>query len=186
MASIDRTAYPQFKRNPVVRELVALYSVNEPELAFIVKHARQPASRLTLAILLKSFQRLRYFPALDEVPAAVVRHIRGALKFRIQVKPTQPSAVTRYRYHALVRQHVDFRAFEDGGLDVAARAMRDAAAVMGSSRWRCARRSTRSGRWTSCTTSSATVAASACSTCSTTSIAKDWPSRSTCRCPRLA
>lgn len=130
MASIDRTAYPQFKRNPVVRELVALYSINESELAFIVKHARQPASRLTLAILLKSFQRLCYFPSFDEVPAAVLRHIRGALKFRIQVKPTQPSAVTLYRYHALIRQYLDFRAFEENGLDVAARAMRDAAAVM--------------------------------------------------------
>lgn len=60
MASIDRTAYPQFKRNPVVRELVALYTVDESETAFIVKHARQPSSRLALAILLKSFQRLRY------------------------------------------------------------------------------------------------------------------------------
>lgn len=87
MASIDRTAYSQFKRNPVVRELVALYTVDESELAFIVKHARQPSSRLTLAILLKSFQRLRYFPALDEVPAVVFRHIRASLKFRIQVKP---------------------------------------------------------------------------------------------------
>ncbi|KZC17504.1 MULTISPECIES: Tn3 family transposase [unclassified Rhodanobacter] len=130
MASIDRTAYPQFKRNPVVRELVALYTVDESETAFIVKHARQPSSRLTLAILLKSFQRLRYFPALDEVPAAVLRHIRASLKFRIQVKPAQPSAVTLYRYHALIRKHLDFRPFEEGGLDVAARAMRDAAAIM--------------------------------------------------------
>ena len=130
MASIDRTAYPQFKCNHVVRELVALYSINEPEVAFILKHARQPARRLTLAILLKSFQRLRYFPALDEVPAGVLRHIRGNLKFRIQVKPAQPSTVTLYRYHSLIRQYLGFHAFEEGGLDVAARAMRDAAAVM--------------------------------------------------------
>lgn len=40
------------------------------------------------------------------------------------------SAVTLYRYHALIRKHLDFRPFEEGGLDVAARAMRDAAAIM--------------------------------------------------------
>lgn len=130
MTSIDRTAYPQFKRNLVVRELVAFYSITESEQAFIVKHARQPTGRLTLAILLKSFQRLRYFPALGDVPPAVVRHVRGALKFRMQVKPAQPSTVTLYRYHELIRQFLGYRAFEDGGLDVAARAMRDAAAVM--------------------------------------------------------
>lgn len=34
-----------------------------------------------------------------------------------------PSAVTLHHYHALIRQYLDFRAFEEGGLDVAARAM---------------------------------------------------------------
>ena len=75
MASIERTAYPQFKRNPVVRELVAAYTPTDAELAFITENARQPGHRLALALLLKSFQRLGYFPAVDEVPAAVVRHI---------------------------------------------------------------------------------------------------------------
>jgi len=70
MASIERTAYPQFKRNPVVRELVAAYTPTDAELAFITESARQPGHRLTLAMLLKSFQRLGYFPAIDDVPAA--------------------------------------------------------------------------------------------------------------------
>src|SRR5687768_16310847 len=68
MASIERTAYPQFKRNPVVRELVATYTPTEVEVAFVTEHARQPAHRLTLAILLKTFQRLGYFPSLEDVP----------------------------------------------------------------------------------------------------------------------
>lgn len=130
MASIDRTAYPQFKRNPVVRELVAFYTLSDTELVFVTQHARQAPSRLTLAILLKSFQRLKYFPALDDVPLAVIRHIRASLKFRMQIKPATPSTVTLYRYHQLVRKHLQFQAFEHGGLDVAARAIQDAAAVM--------------------------------------------------------
>lgn len=39
MASIERTAYPQFKRNPVVRELVVAYTPTDPELAFVAQNA---------------------------------------------------------------------------------------------------------------------------------------------------
>ena len=35
MASIERSAYPQFKRNPVVRELIAAYTPTDDELAFM-------------------------------------------------------------------------------------------------------------------------------------------------------
>ncbi len=130
MASIERTAYPQFKRNPVVRELVAAYTPTEGEIAFVAEHARQPAHRLTLAVLLKAFQRLGYFPALEDVPAAVVRHIRNELKYRAQVRPAPVAPNKRYRYYQRIRAFLQVRAFADGGLDVAARAMRDAAAVM--------------------------------------------------------
>ncbi|KAF1723461.1 Tn3 family transposase [Pseudoxanthomonas mexicana] len=130
MASIERTAYPQFKRNPVVRELVAAYTPTEAELTFVAEQARQPAHRLTLAVLLKAFQRLGYFPALEEVPAAVVRHIRGELKYRVQVKPAPVAPNKRYRYYQRIRAYLQVRAYADGGLGVAARAMNDAAAVM--------------------------------------------------------
>lgn len=130
MASIERTAYPQFKRNPVVRELVAAYTPTEVEIAFVAEHARQPAHRLTLAVLLKAFQRLGYFPPLEDVPAAVVRHIRNELRYRVQVKPAPVAPNKRYRYYQRIRAFLQVRAFADDGLDVAARAMHDAAAVM--------------------------------------------------------
>jgi hypothetical protein len=60
MASIERTAYPQFKSNPVVRELVAAYTPNEAEINFVFSQVRQPTHRLTLAILLEASQRLGY------------------------------------------------------------------------------------------------------------------------------
>ncbi len=130
MASIERTAYPQFKRNPVVRELVTAYTPTDAELAFITDSARQPGHRLTLAVLLKSFQRLGYFPAIDEVPAAVVRHLRNALRYRVQVKPADIAPNKRYRYFQRIRTYLQVHAYADGGLDVAARAIHEAAAVM--------------------------------------------------------
>ncbi|MFB0482358.1 Tn3 family transposase [Xanthomonas euvesicatoria] len=130
MASIERTAYPQFKRNPVVRELVAAYTPTDAEVAFVAEYTRQPAHRLTLTILLKTFQRLGYFPVLDEVPPAVMRHIRSALKLRVQVKPANLANASRYRYYRRIRQFLQVRAYSDGGLKIAARAVYEAAAVM--------------------------------------------------------
>ena len=130
MASIERTAYPQFKRNPVVRELVVAYTPTDAELTFIADNARQPGHRLILAILLKSFQRLGYFPAIDEVPAGVIRHLRNALRFRVQIKPADIAPNKRYRYFQRIRAYLQVRAYADGGLDVAARAIHEAAAVM--------------------------------------------------------
>jgi hypothetical protein len=87
VASIERTAYPQFKRNPVVRELIAAYTPNEAEINFVFLQVQQPTHRLTLGILLKTFQRPGYFVSIDRVPPSVVRHIRGALRLRVQIKP---------------------------------------------------------------------------------------------------
>jgi hypothetical protein len=80
--------------------------------------------------LLKAFQRLGYFVSIDRVPPSVVRHIRGALRLRVQIKPAEVGKNTRYRYHELIRAYLQVRPYAEGGLDIAARAIRDAAAVM--------------------------------------------------------
>lgn len=130
MASIERTAYPQFRRNPVVREIVSAYTPTDAEIAFVSAQARQPGHRLTLAVLLKSFQRLGYFPKFDDIPVTIIRHIRGALSFRVQVKPAAIGEATRFRYFQKILRYLDVRSYSEGGLAIAARAIRDAAATM--------------------------------------------------------
>ena len=130
MAAIERTAYPQFRRNPVVRELIRTYTPTEAELAFVVERTRQPGHRLLMMVLLKTFQRLGYFCAIDEIPPAVVRHIRGALKLRAKVKLGDIQPRTLYRYHAQIRRHLGVRDFAQDGLDLATRSIAEAAAAM--------------------------------------------------------
>lgn len=89
-----------------------------------------PGHRLTLAVFLKCFQRLGYFPSFDDVPASVVRHVRGALSYRVQIKPAAIGEATRFRYFRKILLHLDVRSYSDGGLAVAARAIREAAATM--------------------------------------------------------
>ena len=144
MAAIERTAYPQFRRNPVVRELVRTYTPTDAELEFVTERTRQPGHRLLLTVLLKAFQRLGYFCATDEIPLAVVRHIRGVLKLRAKVKLADIERRTLYRYHAQIRRYLGVRDFSQGGMDVAARSVAEAAAAT----------MTRTGRLTSVAPSS--------------------------------
>jgi hypothetical protein len=50
------------------------------ELAFIRANARGTSPTLTVAVLLKSLQRLGYLPRLQDVPFAIVTHIRLCLR----------------------------------------------------------------------------------------------------------
>lgn len=52
MASIERTAYPRFKRRPSAQELTEVYTPSAEELVFIREHARGqfPTHRVRVAI----------------------------------------------------------------------------------------------------------------------------------------
>ena len=75
MSSIHETAYPRFKPELTQRELEDVYTPNEGESKFIHRKGRTGPARLYLALLLKTVQRLGYFPMLHEVPVPVVSFI---------------------------------------------------------------------------------------------------------------
>lgn len=75
MSSIHETAYPRFKPELTQRELEDVYTSNEGESKFIHRKGRTGPARLYLALLLKTVQRLGYFPMLHEVPVPVVSFI---------------------------------------------------------------------------------------------------------------
>jgi hypothetical protein len=108
VASIERTAYPRFKRRPSAQELTEVYTPGAEELAFIREHARGPSPTLTVAVLLKSMQGLGYLPSLQDVPFAVVAHIRSCLR----LPPNTALDVgtrTLYRHHAAIREFLEVR-----------------------------------------------------------------------------
>lgn len=130
MAAIERTIYPRFDRLHLRTELRVGFILSEDEAHFIHKGAREPGHRLVLAVLLKSFQRLGYFPSFDDVPGPIVRHVRGQLQFRAQVQPAliQPNTVTRYERQ--IRAYLQARPFAEGGLEAATQVVTEAAAHM--------------------------------------------------------
>jgi Domain of unknown function (DUF4158) len=79
VASIDRTAYPRFKRVVWSRELAESFTSEAGEIEWARGKTTTEQHFLALAVRLKCYQRLGYFPKLDEVPEVVVGHVRGKL-----------------------------------------------------------------------------------------------------------
>ena len=71
MASVDRTAYPRFKRNISVRELHEAYSPSLDEMDWARGLTGTDDHLLSLLVWLKSCQRLGYFPRPGEIPGVV-------------------------------------------------------------------------------------------------------------------
>lgn len=68
MASIDRTAYPRFKRVVSVRELAEAFTPSADEAEWARGRSQGGSNLLALVVLLKCYQRLGYFPKLADVP----------------------------------------------------------------------------------------------------------------------
>ncbi|MFI6284662.1 DUF4158 domain-containing protein [Streptomyces sp. NPDC051018] len=73
MASVERTAYPRFKRLISARELVEFFTPTEAETEWVRERTRhRPGRVLALLVLLKSCARLGYFSDLGRVPLAAL------------------------------------------------------------------------------------------------------------------
>ena len=127
MASIERTAYPRFKRFMSVRELHVFYTPQPDEIVWAGEAAGSDEHLLALVTQLKVFNRLGYFPVLDEVPAEVVGHIRRDLRLPETTMPVYASTRTAERHRNLVRARSEVVYDPAGARKVAADAIEEAA-----------------------------------------------------------
>jgi hypothetical protein len=106
VASIERTAYPRFKGVIGARELDEVFTPTVDEIEWAHKKAKTQPGVITLIVLLKSFQRLGYFPRLGEIPASIVDHTRGAAGLEDDVTVTMESRRTMKRHRAFIRERL--------------------------------------------------------------------------------
>src|SRR6266705_4498565 len=105
MTSIDRTIYRRMKRSYTTKELIEAYTPTEEERRFVSTMTRTVQNQLNLMLWIKLFPCLGYFPALSEIPAPLVDHIRKALDLAVDVAPLYDLDRTLYRHHQLVREY---------------------------------------------------------------------------------
>jgi hypothetical protein len=103
LASIDRTAYPRFKRVVSARELAEAFTPTLDEVEWARSKTTTDQHSLALVVLLKCYQRLGYFPKLADVPAVVVEHVRGKLVLDEAVVAAHESDRTLWRHRDFVR-----------------------------------------------------------------------------------
>jgi hypothetical protein len=75
MPGIRDTAYPELKSALSAKELAEVYTPNFVELVWAEKRTREPAPRVSLLALLKTFQRLGYFVSLSDAPVSLLEHV---------------------------------------------------------------------------------------------------------------
>ncbi|MFC8095412.1 DUF4158 domain-containing protein [Streptomyces sp. NPDC057301] len=126
MASVERTAYPRFKRTMTSRELHQAFTPGTAEVIWARGKARSPEHLLALVVLLKSYQKLGYFPDLDDVPKLVVEHVRGLLELGDEVEPRHDSTRTAARQRDFVRERLGVRYDPEQARQVAAAALYEA------------------------------------------------------------
>ena len=129
MNAISRTAYPYFKQLPSPDELAKLYSPTADELALAKRRAHLVPNQLSFLVLLKSFQRLGYFPHPEVVPEPVISHIREQLGLDADVSAIAPAA-SRRRYYRVIREYLQVKPYGDAAEQVATTAIEAAVGVM--------------------------------------------------------
>lgn len=130
MASLDRTAYPHFKPNPTDKELAQFYTPTEAELELAGKHARGARPLFCFLILLKSFQRLGYFPSLRNVPQPIKEHLRlflGIAPEQLENLAVSYHSKSLYRYHTAIRAYLKVKIYDEQAQFIATKAVREAA-----------------------------------------------------------
>ncbi len=130
MALIERTAYPRFGRNPSAQELARFYTPTLREIDLARRITRGGESQqLAFLVMLKSFQCLGYFPDPEEVPEALVSHVRSRLGLGPDTLAVPPPR-SRQRYRDAIREHLGVKTFGGEARRLAMEMVSDAALSM--------------------------------------------------------
>ncbi|MFF3260925.1 DUF4158 domain-containing protein [Streptomyces sp. NPDC002932] len=158
MTSIERTAYPRFKRLITARELHVFFTPSEEERVWAEEVTDSDEHQLALLVALKSYQRMGCFPKAYDVPDQVVEFVRRAAELPESTLLVYASGRTAERYRSWVRERCQVRYDGPAARALAEETMRVEAASknnpadLPTSRWRSWSRpgwkSRGSPRWT--------------------------------------
>jgi Domain of unknown function (DUF4158) len=130
VTSVERTAYPRFKRHFTSKELTEIYTPTRAEIAFAYSTTKGQSNIFNLLIALKAFQRLGYFPKFSDLPHPIINHLRSCLKFPAEIIAGDDNSKTIYRHRTAIREYLQVNPFNKLGLHLAAASIHEAAQVM--------------------------------------------------------
>ena len=129
VTSIERTAYPQFKRLTSARVLHVFFTPAADEVTWARERTASPSALLALVVDLKCFQKMARFCSPEEIPEAVTDHVRRCLGLGPEVEPDHGAARTAKWHRQQVRARQGVTYDQRRARAVAAAAIREAALV---------------------------------------------------------
>ncbi|WP_406486631.1 Tn3 family transposase [Streptomyces sp. NBC_01563] len=129
MTSIERTAYPRFKRLITAHELYLFFSPTRDELQWAADATDGDEHLLALLLMLKSYQRMGCFPALEDVPEQVVEFVRRQVELPEGTLPLYRAERTAKHHRGLVRKKVGVKYDQGEARRIAERSIRKEAAA---------------------------------------------------------
>jgi len=130
LASIERTAYPRLKRYFTPKELREIYTPTPAEITFGLSTTQGQVHFLNLMVLLKTFQRLGYFPKLTDLPKNLVNHIRFTLNLPENICVGYEQSRTMYRHRTTIREYLNVTPFNQSARHLAVTTVYKSASVM--------------------------------------------------------
>lgn len=106
MTSIERTAYPRFKRYYTPNELRQIWTPTIEEKNWGLSHTSGETNYINLIVLLKVFQRLGYLPLINDVPYQITEHLKKELSLVTEIQLGYESSRTLYRHRSLIRSYL--------------------------------------------------------------------------------
>ena len=129
MTSIERTAYPQFRRLTSARVLHVFFTPAAEEVAWARERTASPEALLALVLDLKCFQKMARFCSREEIPEVVADHVRRCLGLRRETEPDHGAARTAKWHRNQVRARQGVTYDQRRARTLAAVAIREAALV---------------------------------------------------------
>jgi TnpA family transposase len=130
VASIERTAYPRFKRYYTIDQLQKTYTPTSTEIAFGRSNTQGDKNFFYLMVLLKSFQRLGYFPSLEQIPQDITNYLRDYLKLSENIDTGYDQSRTLYRHKKEIRAYFQVTAFDKQARHLISEAVSSSSLVM--------------------------------------------------------
>lgn len=129
MASIERPAYPRLKPSFRKSELSDFYTPTLEELHFVREKSRKSETQLHLLIHLKVFQRLGYFPNIEDVYEGLIKYLQSVLKFPADVLPLV-ARNTLYQQQSAILQYLNVKSYDRAARRLVTKTVYGAAQVM--------------------------------------------------------
>lgn len=124
MTSIERTAYPRFKRLITAHELHLFFAPTREEVAWAAERMDSDGHQLALLLALKSYQRMGRFPKPDEYPEMVVDFVHRTVELPEGTLPLYETGRTAERQRTEVRERVGTKYRQSQARQIAEAAIR--------------------------------------------------------------